>query len=162
MYKYFEPLTESEVADLLVIKDQVKFTKAEGYRRRVGANSPEVQSVYNFSRWFDWHSTQRKKYKDYFPISVQEKIVQGWFLELPEHVGFLDLMDYWVGKPQSGRVVATALKDQSIWLDRKEIRLKKGEQIGFSLEQLHEIKACRTGGLWACVMFMGCYTKHSD
>lgn len=162
MYKYFEPLPESEVSELIQLSKEVKFTKAEGYRRRRGANAPDVNSVYNFSMWFNWRSSQRKQYKDYFPTTVREKIVQGWFLELPPHVGFLDLMNYWVGKPQSGRVIATALKDQSIWLEGKEQRLSAGQQIGFSLELLHEIKACREGGLWACVMFMGCYTKHED
>lgn len=162
MYKYFEPLPESEVSELIELSKEVKFTKAEGYRRRRGANAPKVNSVYNFSMWFNWRATQRKQYKDYFPTTVREKIVQGWFLELPPHVGFLDLMDYWVGKPQSGRVIATALKDQSIWLDGKEQRLSAGQQIGFSLETLHEIKTCREGGLWACVMFMGCYTQHED
>lgn len=162
MYKYFEPLPESEVSELIELSKEVKFTKAEGYRRRRGANAPKVNSVYNFSMWFNWRAAQRKQYKDYFPATVREKIVQGWFLELPPHVGFLDLMDYWVGKPQSGRVIATALKDQSIWLDGKEQRLSAGQQIGFSLETLHEIKTCREGGLWACVMFMGCYTQHED
>lgn len=162
MYKYFEPLPESEVSELIELSKEVKFTKAEGFRRRRGANAPRVNSVYNFSRWFDWRSGQRKQYKEYFPVTVREKIVQGWFLELPPHVGFLDLMDAWVGQPQSGRVIATALKDQSIWLEGKEQRLNAGDQIGFSLELLHEIKACREGGLWACVMFMGCYTKHED
>lgn len=162
MYKHFDKLTEDEVVELEQLAKEIKFTKAEGHLRRRGANSPKVQSVYNFSRWFDWNSKQRKAYKEYFPISVREKAIQGWFLELPPHIGFLDLMDYWVGKPESGRVIATALKDQSIWLDGKEIRLDRGQQIGFSLEELHEIKPCREGGLWACVMFLGCYTKHTD
>lgn len=162
MYKYFEPLNEKEVNDLEQLSKEIKFTKAEGYRRRRGANAPKVQSVYNFSRWFDWTSQQRNGFKEHFPISVQEKIVQGWFLELPPHIGFLDVMDFWVDKPNCGRVIATALKDQSIWIDNKEIRLNKGEQIGFTLESLHEIKPCREGGLWACVMFLGCYTKHTD
>lgn len=162
MYKYFDPLTESEVAVLTELTDHVKFTPAEGMYRRRGANAPAVNSIYNTSRWFDWHSTHRAIFKQFFPTTVRDKIIQGWFLEIPEHKGFLDLMDYWVDKYLSGRVIATALKDQSIYLDGKEIRLRKGEQIGFSLRTLHEIKPSRTGGLWACVMIMGCYTEQSD
>lgn len=162
MYKYFDPLSDKELVEIKELSTQVKFQKAEGFRRRRGANSPQVQSVYNFSKWFDWNATQREQFKQYFPTTVREKIVQAWFLELPRHTGFLDLMNYWVGKPLSGRVIATALKDQSIWLDGKEQRLSAGQQIGFSLETLHEIKACKDGGLWACVMFMGCYERHCD
>lgn len=162
MYQYYEKLTPEEVDELVELSKTVKFSKAEGYLRRRGVNAPLVNSEYNFSRWFDWKAKQREQYKQYFPTTVREKIIQGWFLELPAHTGFLDLMDYWVGKYHSGRVIATALKDQSIWLDRKEIRLNKGEQIGFNLAELHEIKPCEDGGLWACVMFLGCYTKQSD
>lgn len=162
MYKNYEPLTGDELKRLTTLKNSVDFVKAEGYELRKGKNAPKVMSVYNFSKWFEWHSTQRKEFKEFFPTTVREKIVQGWFLELPAHDGFLDVIDYWVDKKHAGHVIATALKDQSIYLDGQEVVVRKGEQIGFDLRTIHELKASKKGQLWACVMFLDSYEDHND
>lgn len=162
MYKNFEPLSQAELKQLIEIKDSVTFTQAKGKDVRMGRNAPKVISVYNYAKWFDWRSNQRKVFKEFFPVTVREKILQGWFLEIPKHSGFLDVIDYWVGKPASGQVIATALQDQSIILGGEEVVVRKGEQIGFNLSTLHEIKPSKKGQLWACVMFLGPYSDHSD
>lgn len=155
MYKYFENNSPAEVQDLLKLSEEVKFQAAEGYRRRVGANGSNKLSRYNVAKWFDWTHAQRETFRSVFPIPLQRKAIQGWFLDIPRGTGFLDLMDYWVDKPMSGSVCCTALKDQVIHLDHKPIKIKKGQQISFSLCTLHEIKPSKEGQLWACIMFMG-------
>lgn len=159
MFKHYEKLTNEEVESLIELSKDVKFKDSKGSRMRVGANAPKVLSVYNYSKWFEWKHKQRELFKTAFPEVVLPKVLQGWFLEIPAGDGLLDLMNIWVGKPHSGRIVATALKDQVIFLDNKEVRLQKGEQIGFSLCTLHEIKPSTEGQLWACVMFHGCHTE---
>lgn len=162
MYKHLEPLTETELKELEVLKGEVKFHKAEGYRRRVGANGPNALSRYNVSKWFDWTHAQRETFRSKFPLPLQRKILQGWFLELPRGTGFLDLMNYWVGKHMSGSVVCTALKDQTVHLDGNPIKVKRGQQITFKLSTLHELKASKEGQLWACIMFFGCPMEQTD
>lgn len=160
MYRHYEPLTKAELEKAIKLSEEVKFTEATGSRRRNGLNAPNVLSCYNYSKWFSWNKTQRETFRSFFSESVLEQAVQGWFLEIPKGKGFLDVMDYWVDKPMSGEVVATALKDQNFVLDGKVIMLKAGDQIGFSLRTLHEIrKNNKSGQLWACVMIRGCHTK---
>lgn len=162
MYKLYDPLTADELASLQKLADTVKFNPATGVQRRRGANAPKINSIYNTSKWFDWTAINRAGYKNYFPKQVHEKIIQGWFLELPPKVGFLDVMNYWVDKPSSGTIIATALKDQTITLDGKAVAVSKGNQIGFHLSTLHELKASKSGQLWACVMYLGDFAAMSD
>lgn len=162
MYKQYTDVTETELEELETLSKEVKFQKAVGHRRRVGANGPNALSRYNVAKWFDWTHAQRELYRTKFPEPIQGKILQGWFLDIPRGTGFLDLMDYWVGKPLSGTVICTALKNQSIYLDHKEIKVKKGQQIGFNLQTLHELKPSKDGQLWACVMILGCPLKLTD
>lgn len=159
MYKHYDKLTDTEVEDLIALSKELKFKDSKGHRMRVGANAPRVLSVYNYSKWFEWRHKQREQFKTFFPEIALPKITQGWYLEIPANTGLLDLMTVWVGKPLSGRIIATALMDQSIFLDGQEVCVKKGEQIGFSLCTPHEIKPSEQGQLWACVMIHGCHTK---
>lgn len=162
MYKNYQDNSKDEVDELLALSEEVKFQKAEGYRRRVGANGVNALSRYNVAKWFDWTHAQRETFRSKFPKPVQNKITQAWFLDIPRGTGFLDLMDYWVDKPFSGTVVCTALKDQTIHLNKTAVKVKKGQQIGFSLRTLHEIKPSKEGQLWACVMFLGCHEQLCD
>lgn len=162
MYKHYTPLTESEVENAIELSKEVKFREAFGSRRRVGRNGQNALSKYNYSKWFEWNKKQRDTFKTFFSKEVIDQAVQGWFLEIPAGSGFLDVMDYWVGKPLSGRVIATALKEQVFHLEGKGVQLSPGEQIGFSLTSLHEIKPSPEGQLWACVMIRGCHTKVAD
>lgn len=162
MYKHYTPLTENELEKAIALSGQVKYRLSTGSRRRVGRNGVNALSMYNYAKWFDWNKTQRTEFKSFFSPEVINKAVQGWFLEIPPGKGFLDVMDYWVDKPLSGRVVATALKAQTFYIDNKAVFLKAGDQIGFSLISLHEIKPSSEGQLWACVMIRGCYKEIVD
>lgn len=162
MYKHYDDNTEEEVEELLTLSKEVKFQKAEGHRRRMGANKASALSRYSMAKWFDWKHAQREIFRTKFPVPIQNKILQGWFLEIPRGTGFLDLMNYWVDKPRTGKVVCTALQNQSIYLDHIEVKVKKGQQIGFSLQTLHEIKPSKTGQLWACVMIFDCPLELTD
>lgn len=162
MYKYYNNLDDNEVEKLIELSEQVKFQKSEGHRRRVGVNGTNALSNYNVAKWFDWTHAKREQFRTNFPIPIQDKILQGWFLDIPRGTGFLDLMGYWVDKPFSGSMVATALRDQTIFIDKKEIAVTKGQQIGFSLRSLHEIKPSKDGQLWACIMFFGDHTELHD
>lgn len=159
MYKKYNKLTKTELEQVLQLGDEITFKRAAGSSRRVGLNGIKALSVYNYSKWFEWTNKQRELYKTFFPAEVLPKVIQGWFLEIPPNSGFLDKMDYWIGKPLSGRVIATALRAQTIIIGDEAVRLKAGEQIGFSLETMHEITKSTEGQLWACVMFRGCYTE---
>lgn len=162
MYKQLEDVSAEELKTLNALKLEVALKKAEGYNRRVGANGVKALSKYNFSRWFEWSHAQRALFKDTFPVDYQNKIVQGWFLEIPRGTGFLDLMNYWVGKPLSGTVICTALKDQTILLNHTPVMVKTGQQITFHLSTLHELKPSKEGQLWACAMVMGDPKKITD
>lgn len=159
MYKHYDKLTNEEVASLIALSKEVKFKDSKGSRMRVGANGADACSIYNYSKWFDWKHKQREIFRPCFPEMMHKSIIQGWFLEIPPNTGFLDKMVVWVGKEYSGRVIATALKTQTILLDGTPVKVKKGEQIGFSLCTIHEIKPSTEGQLWACVMFRGCHTE---
>ena len=161
MYKSYEAVSEEELTELIQLSEEVVFKPATGWNRRCGANK-KAMSRYNVAKWFDWKHAQRELFRTKFPAPIQTKIIQGWFLEIPRGTGFLDLMDYWVGKPNSGTVVITALKDQSIYIDRCEVHVKAGQQLGFNLSELHEIKPSKEGQLWACVMFLGCPIQLND
>jgi hypothetical protein len=162
MYKQLLDNTKEEVEALLALSRQVKFHAAEGYRRRVGANGPNALSRYNVSKWFDWTHAQREAFRPNFPEPLQRKAIQGWFLDIPKGTGFLDLMDYWVGKELSGSVVCTALRKQTILLNRTPLTLEVGEQITFKLDVLHEIKPSKHGQLWACIMYLGDPKQQTD
>lgn len=162
MYKSYEAVSDEELAELKQLSEEVIFKPATGWNRRCGANKDKVMSRYNVAKWFDWKHAQRELFRTKFPEPIQTKILQGWFLDIPRGTGFLDLMDYWVGKPNSGTVVITALRDQTIYIDRKEIHVRPGQQLGFNLQQLHEIKPSKEGQLWACVMFLGCPMQLKD
>lgn len=162
MYKQLLDNSKAEVESLLELSTQVKFQAAEGYRRRVGANGPNALSRYNVAKWFDWTHDQREQFRVAFPVPLQRKAIQGWFLEIPRGTGFLDLMNYWVDKPLSGSVVCTALKNQTILLNNTPIKLVKGQQITFKLDVLHEIKPSKEGQLWACIMYLGDPKEQTD
>lgn len=161
MYKHYDNLTTEEVESLVELSKEVKFKDSGGTRVRMGANGSNALSIYNYSKWFTWKHKQREVFKAAFPENSKDSIVQGWFLKLPAYKGFLDLQDTWVDNPMSGRVIATALQDQTIYIENTAIDVKKGEQIGFSLCSLHEIKPSDKGQLWACVMIRCCHTKIS-
>lgn len=162
MYKSYQSISDTELTELIELSKEVKLDNITGHRRRIGANKSAKLSLYSMSKWFNWTHAQREVFRTKFPEPIQTKILQGWFLEIPRGTGFLDLMDYWVGKANSGSVVATALKDQTIFLDKKELHVKAGQQIGFNLSTLHEIKPSKEGQLWACVMFLGCPLQLND
>jgi hypothetical protein len=155
MYKYLENIVPESMQTLEDLHQEVKMIPAVGPRRRVGANGASALSTYSVSKMFNWTAAQRDLFKDQFKGTVHDKIIQGWFLELPEHVGFLDLMNYWVDKPLSGSIMCIAMKDQTIHLDKKPVVLTKGQKITFHLSTLHELKRSPEGQLWACVMFLG-------
>lgn len=159
MYKQYDDLTPEELESLVELSKEVKFKNSEGSRMRVGQNGPKAMSIYNYSKWFDWKHKQREVFKACFPEVAYPMIVQGWFLDIPANTGFLDRMIQWVDYPMSGRIIATALKTQTIFLDDKPVRVKQGEQIGFSLCTVHEIKSSEEGQLWACTLFRGCHTE---
>lgn len=159
MYKHYEKLSPEEVESLLALSKEVEYKDSRGSRMRVGYNGAKACSIYKYSKWFDWKHTQREFYKTTLPEVAIPKVVQCWFLEIPENNGFLDLMDYWVDKPLSGRIIATALRDQTIIINGNPVKVLTGEQIGFSLCTLHEIRKSREGQLWACAMIRGCHTE---
>lgn len=123
--------------------------------RRLGENGVDRMSVYETSRWFDWTTTQTQTFKSQFDPNHVEKAIAGWFLHLPANTGFLDVMDYWVDKPDSGTVVAYSLTDgNTIWIDGTMHTCNTGEGIKFSLRKKHEIKTNPAEQNWACLMLL--------
>ncbi|BEG72406.1 hypothetical protein [Pseudomonas phage PA1C] len=162
MYKHYDPLTEEEVTTLVDLSRKVKYKDSYGSRCRIGKNKTKALSIYNYSKWFDWTSKQRDIFKVGFSEDIQNKAVQGWFLDIPAGRGFLDQMTTWVNKTGAGTIVATALKDrQAIQLNGRLIELRKGEQIAFNLSTVHAIPKSDHGQLWACVMIRGDFQQYT-
>lgn len=154
MYVLLKPLASAEIFTLLELKEEVKFSDSAGSRMRVGKNGPYACSIYNYSKWFSWTHAQRETLKSVFPEKQTTHAMQSWFLDIPPKVGFLDVMNKWVGLgKECGKVLAYSLGgDQVIWINGSPIRLKKGEGIGFCLSEIHQIKPNLAGQLWACMM----------
>jgi hypothetical protein len=152
MYTKLEKLTEENINSLKTLMSSVSFTDK---KKRLGAHGLDKLSIYLYSKWHDWDRNKKQTFKSNLPLAHVEKSLIGWFLHFPETVGFLDVMDAWVGKTMAGNIVAYALEEnQKIWIDNQEILLEKGEGIKFSLRYLHEIKAGNPMQNWACLMLL--------
>lgn len=162
MYKHYEKLDQAELDSLIELSNAVQYISSSDELVRVNENNPKVISRYRHSKWFDWKHKQRVQFEKMFPKDAVDVAVQGWFLNIAPDTGLLTEQKAWVNEPRAGHVIATALKDQSIYLDGNVVTVQKGEQIGFSLRTVHEIKKSKTGQLWACILFQPCYTKFSD
>lgn len=153
MYKRLHTLSEEAVAALLEIQQNVTFTSATGSRRRVGKNTVNALSIYNYSKWFNWKHAQREAFRKQLPAQQTDLAKQVWFLDIPAGKGFLDVMTYWVGtEHQCGKVCAYALRDQTIHISGADIHLEKGEGIYFCLSEIHSINPSKDGQMWACTM----------
>lgn len=153
MYNRLQDLSEEAVNKLLEIKQNVTFTAATGSRRRVGKNTVEALSIYNYSKWFTWTHAQRQAFRSCVPPKQTELAKQVWYLEIPPNKGFLDVMTYWVGTGnQCGKVCVYALQPQTIRIAGADVHLEKGEGIYFCLSEIHSISPSKTGQLWACSM----------
>lgn len=149
MYKKLSTLPSDSVQILDSLIEEVSFNDKN---IRLGANGINKLSKYSHSRWFDWTASQRSLFKMSFGTE-SEKAIVGWFLTLPESIGFLDLMTYWQDKVMAGTIVSYALNnDQRIWLNNNEIILNRGEGLEFSLKVPHEIKSSNIQQNWACIM----------
>ena len=123
--------------------------------RRIGEGGVDNMSVYETSRWYDWHMTTVQEFKDQFDPAHVNKAITGWFLHLPANIGFLDVMDYWVDKPNSGTAVAYSLTDgNSVIIDGNTYTCNAGEGIKFSLRYKHEIKTNSADRSWACLLLL--------
>ena len=123
--------------------------------RRIGQNGVEHMSVYETSRWYDWDMNKVDQFKSQFDPAHVEKAITGWFLHLPANTGFLDLMDYWVDKTDSGTAVAYSLTDgNSIIINNNTYTCNAGEGIKFSLRYKHEIKTYSADRSWACLLLL--------
>lgn len=153
MYSRLQSLSEEAVTNLLDLKEGVKFSEATGSRRRVGKNTTQALSTYNYSKWFTWTHAQREVFRTATPVKQTSRAKQVWFLDIPAGNGFLDVMTYWVGTEKNcGKVCAYALRDQIIRIGGKDIPVEKGEGIYFCLSEIHSIAPSKDGQLWACIM----------
>lgn len=148
------PSVTKEQVDLLTeLAKEVKFTNATGYRRRVGVNGTKALSIYHYSKWFDWNSKQRAAYRKAWTEEQLSVVVQGWFIRYPKRTGFLDEIDAWIDKPNSGTILGISLEDgQVIKVDGKLHTVNKGEVIKFNVSLIHSVPKVRETNLWACIM----------
>jgi len=155
MHVIYPALDEQNVKALVELRSEFELPNVRSNSRRMGENSCHNLSVYKNTRWFSWNRDQRQRFKDALPKKQWEKAVVGWFLDFPAKEGFLDRMTTWVNEVQSGTIIAYALRtNQSILINDEPVMVKKGEGIGFSLRNIHEIKRSQEGQLWACVMVL--------
>lgn len=154
MYTRLHTLSETAVAELRGLKDEVVFSDSYGARRRQGKNDANALSIYNYSKWFNWTHKQREIFRKALPERQTQKTKQVWFLDIPPRTGFLDEMTYWITHAKScGKICAYSLTDkQTIYLNGNSVTLEKGEGIYFCLSNLHQLKPSKDGQLWACVM----------
>lgn len=130
---------------------------AVGVTRRLGASREKALSIYKYNRWFKWNKRDRDTVKSFFPDHIAKYIIVAHLLEIPAETGFLDLMDNWVGLPKAGYIVSVNIGTtvQEVFISGKKYSVRPGENIAFSLVELHEIKPSKTGQLWGFVMLPG-------
>ena len=150
-----ENLTAIDIDTVNKLKTVLSNITLTSTGRRLGENGINNMSVYETSRWFDWTKSQVEAFKDAFDSSHVQNAIVGWYLHLPANTGFLDVMDYWVDKPDSGTVVAYSLTDaNTIVINGVQHTCNAGEGIKFSLRNKHEIKTNTSARDWACLMLL--------
>lgn len=154
MYTKLHSIPEAELTKILALRDEVTFTLSTGSRRRNGVNPTEKLSMYEYSKWFTWTHAQRQVVRSVLGEPLTRKSQQLYFLNIPAKTGFLDTMDYWVGKEKMcGKIAAYALEDNmTIYIDSRAVKLMRGEGIYFCLSELHRIDASKAGQKWLCTM----------
>ena len=149
MHETLTTLDSTSVDALLDIKENVNFSSNN---IRIGKNSLDKLSVYSNSKWHDWTRDQRSSFKNILSSHIDTAVI-GWFITFPANTGFLDTMDYWVDKPDSGTVVAFSLtNNNNITIAGNTVTLNKGEGIKFSLREIHEVGIASSERSWACLM----------
>ena len=152
MYTLREALSSDNLATLNTLRSGVDFVST---RTRLGANSFDKLSVYEYSKWKNWTREQRASFKSCFSEDDISKAVIGYFLKFPANTGFLDEMNAWQDATSAGTIVAYSLTaNNSITIDNQAISVEQGKGIEFSLAQLHSVSASSTEGNWACLMLM--------
>lgn len=147
------PAISNETVDNL--KSILSSVQLSSTGRRIGEHGVDNMSVYETSRWYDWDMTKVQEFKNQFNPTHVEKAITGWFLHLPANTGFLDVMDYWVDKPDSGTAVAYSLTDgNSVVINGTTYTCNAGEGIKFSLRNKHEIKTYSADRSWACLLLL--------
>lgn len=149
MYKKLENISEEKIKWLEAIQARAKM---RSYPIRLGMNGPDVLSVYTYSKWYDWTSSDRQAFKSCFKKEYSNNAIVGWFLNFPAHEGFLDKVDYWVGARMAGNIIAYATTDAEIVINDKIVKLHRGEGVTFSLREYHEVRKSATEANWACLM----------
>lgn len=156
MYKYYTSLDAASLDNITKLCESIKLKVPNILNIPLGHNGQSKLSIYRKSDWLDWTSKQRLVFRSAFPRDAQLKLTHSWLLEIPPGKGFLDTMDKWVNHPSPSTVIMTALKTQSILLNGKSLKVLAGEQIGFKLSTVHEIKPTYEGQLWLCALYLGC------
>jgi hypothetical protein len=151
MYEKLDKLNDPTINKLRDLKNSVPLANKE---IRLGINRTDNLSIYKTSKWKDWSKSQRDEFKRCFNSVYVEKSVIGWFLDFPSDSGFLDLMNAWKDSSNCGTVIAYALDDQEIYINKLPIQIKAGEGIKFKLSVDHEIKKSSSDRSWACLMLM--------
>lgn len=153
-YQVYKDLPTTAVDSLIELASRVTFKDSYGHRCRMGANGAANLSVYENSKWFDWNRKDRAQFKAAFPEQQLTPAIIGYFLRIPKG-GHLDKQTVWVDRDKCGSMVVVALQDQTFWIEGHELKMTKGQSIGFHLSKVHEIKPAEDGQLWACLMVMG-------
>lgn len=147
MYKLLDTLSLAETDALIKLHSDLELSS------EINIHGKPDNSQYLHTNWFDWSSIQRGIFRKGFKENVISNAVQCWFLELPKETGFLDKQEYWNNKKEScGKVIAIALRNQTIVIGDEEVQMKKGQTILFCLSNTHQLNKSKHGQLWACVM----------
>jgi len=148
MYTLLQKLEEEKIKSLNDLLHSVNFQNKD---IRPGKNAPQIMSVYNHSKWYNWQREQKNNFIEALS-NYSNTAVVGWFLSLPAD-GFLDTMDYWQNMVSAGTITAFSLTDNNpIIIEGSTLTIERGAGIQFHLKQLHEIRPATFERNWACLM----------
>jgi hypothetical protein len=154
-YKILDRLDPAVHANLLELHSNVRMVDAIGPRRRIGVNGINNLSVYRYSRYLTWTSSQRKFFSENFPINADSKAFIKWFVEFSANEGFLDRLETWVNDKSPSWYTCYNIKGSgNITLNNVDLQIPEGQGISYPLNIPHEMKKSSIGALWACVVTM--------
>lgn len=147
IYKNY--ISKVEAKKLLEASTTLNYTRAYGFRKRMGTNKNRNLSDYYYLRWDKFPKLVKDAYAKYVPNTITQNVLSASFLKLEKN-GLLDEQNTWANDtPYVASFVSISLKQrQHIKIDGEEYVLNTGDAIHFDIDNLHEIPRVDSENVW--------------
>lgn len=157
-------LSDSNVLNLRNLQACVTMKDATSHRRRIGENKFNNLSIYSYSRYLTWKSSQRELFFANFPQCIVPNAKVFWYLKFPQLSGFLDTMTSWVGVRSPAYINSYCIDGLGkIIVNETEYTIPIGMGISFPVSDVHEVPKTELGSVWACALTLtDVWSKNSE